>query len=81
MKYQYPIKCKTDNQACLKSLTNENYRGRSKHNQIHYNIVRDEIKKRKLEVDYIESEKNLADVFTKILPPVKLNYLKAQLNL
>src|SRR3990167_8737118 len=83
MKYPipYPLTCYTDNQACLKSLTNENYRGRSKHNEIHYNIVREEIKKHKLNVCYIASEENLAGIFTKILPPIKLNYLKEKLSL
>ena len=80
LKIHYPIPCYTDNQACLKSLTNQNYKGRSKHNEIHYNIVRDEISKRKLDVQYVESDNNLADMFTKVLPPSKLKYLKSSLN-
>jgi hypothetical protein len=59
----------TDSTTAL-SLTDESAKyQRAKHIDIRYHYVRDVLQKGQIQVDYVPSEQNPADVFTKALPP------------
>ena len=56
-----------DNQATIANLKKHSSHGRNKHVDIKYHYVCAQIEQDHLEVKYMESEKNIADIFTKPL--------------
>ena len=66
-----PVTILSDNQSALDISENPtNYR-KAKHIDIKYHAIRHYIRTGKIEVDYIPSEAQAADIFTKPLPPLK----------
>jgi len=61
------ISINTDNKAAIYNCENETINPKSKHIDIKYHQIRDWIKEKKIKVNYIKSEFNLADGFTKFL--------------
>ena len=57
-----------DNQGAVSLSKNPIVHQRSKHIDIRYHFVRDEIQKGSLKILYVPSEQNVSDVFTKSLP-------------
>jgi hypothetical protein len=66
-----PFNLYVDNQAALKILRNPVTTPRSKHIDVLYHFARERVMSGDIAVSYVESAHNLADVFTKPLPPVK----------
>jgi hypothetical protein len=62
-----PVIMFEDNQACIHSLVSWDQK-RLKHIDIKYNFIRDLIKNKLIEVKYIESANQTADILTKGLP-------------
>ena len=56
-----------DNTMCIQMATTDKMRSRSKHIDIKYHNVREAIKEKLIELQYCESEKNLADILRKPL--------------
>ena len=54
------------NQPSILLAKNPLIHQRSKHIDIKYQFIRDEIKKKPIQLQYIESERNVADIFTKL---------------
>ena len=69
-----------DNQGCIAALKGDNYKGRSKHNQIHFHIVQEKVKEKKMVINYVHSQDNIADLLTKVLTRAKLQPLKEKLG-
>ena len=67
MVIEKPVTIRCDNQAAIKMIQNEQISQRTKHIDLKYQLVRDEIKKNNFKVEYVESERNLAHIFTKVL--------------
>ena len=65
-----------DNQACIKMIENEALTQRSKHIDIKYHYIRDEQRKGEVKFEYVPSEDNLADLFTKPLSAIRFNTLR-----
>jgi len=61
------IKIHMDHQAAIYNANNETINQRSNHINIKYYKVRELIKEEKIELQYIESNNNIADGFTKFL--------------
>ena len=57
-----------DNQSAIRMAGNSEFHRRSKHIDVRYNFVRDLVRKRVIAVQYVRSEQQLADIFTKPLP-------------
>ncbi|RUS90533.1 hypothetical protein EGW08_001710 [Elysia chlorotica] len=68
-----------DNQGAIALSKNPIQHQRSKHIDIRYHFIRDEISKGLMKVQYVPSEENLADVFTKPVSRVKMQKFKALL--
>ncbi|CAM1292454.1 Uncharacterised protein r2_g164 [Pycnogonum litorale] len=64
-----------DNQGAIALAKNPVYHQRSKHIDIKYHFVRSEILKGNINLQYIQTEYNIADVFTKPVTKVRLNKL------
>ena len=63
-----PVEIREDNQACIKTATSEILSNRTKHIDVRYFYVREQIQKKLQTLKYIRSEDNPADLFTKNLP-------------
>ena len=66
---------------CIMALKGENYKGRSKHNEIHFHIVKEIIESSDIVLNYVQTGNNVADMLTKVLTRDKLQFLKQNLNI
>lgn len=62
----------SDNQSAIALSADPINHARTKHIDIRFHFLRDEVNKNRLSLHYIPSERNLADVFTKPCTRVKL---------
>ena len=62
-----------DNQGALKLAGNQIHQQRSKHIDVKYHFVRSEVEKGNVRLDYVPTSANIADMFTKPLPRIKMN--------
>ena len=74
---QFVISC--DNQGANALAKNPINRKRSKHIDIRYHFIRDEISEGRLSLQYIPSEENIADIFTKSISAIKLKKFKSMI--
>jgi hypothetical protein len=66
-----PVTILSDNQSALEIAENPaNYR-KAKHIDIRYHAIRHYLRNGKIDVDYIPSEAQAADIFTKALGPLQ----------
>ncbi|XP_071628360.1 uncharacterized protein [Temnothorax longispinosus] len=56
-----------DNQSALRLVKNPEFHKRSKHIDVKYHFVRDLYEKGEINVCYVKTEEQLADIFTKVL--------------
>lgn len=63
-----PVTLKEDNQACIAMATNEGMSSRTKHIEVCYHFIRDCVEQQQVVLEYVPSEQQLADGFTKALP-------------
>lgn len=77
----FPIKIFEDNQACIQIARNPKEHGRMKHIDVKHNHVREMIDENLIEVIYISTNEQLADIMTKALNRTKFEYLRRKLNL
>jgi hypothetical protein len=70
------IKIFGDNQSAIKLLKNPVSSQRSKHIDIIYHFARERVALREVEFDYISTNEMLADMLTKIVPKMKLEYCR-----
>ena len=73
------IKCESvpisiDNQSAIKLANNSEYHKRSKHIDIRFHFIRDVVSKREIEIKYVMSKNQLADLLTKPLPKQQLSH-------
>ena len=62
-----PITIYCDSQPAIAILKNEGDHSRSKHFNIKYHAVRERVARKEIEVEYIETRSNIADILTKAL--------------
>ena len=65
-----PVRLMCDNQSSVKLIKQPTagQRGRSKHIDVQHHFIRDRYQRGDISVSYVESSKQLADIFTKQLP-------------
>jgi hypothetical protein len=68
-----------DNQAAIKLSDNDTIHDRSKHIRLRYHFIRDEKKKNHINVMWIKSSKQQADILTKALDSNAFNRLTDKL--
>jgi hypothetical protein len=56
-----------DNQSCMKLSENPVFHDRSKHIEIYYHFIRDYVQRGAVELQYISTEEQVADILTKAL--------------
>lgn len=61
-----------DNMGALKLAENPVFHARSKHIDIRHHFVRENLHEGRLRIEHVSSDRNVADLFTKSLPRVKI---------
>lgn len=77
--FQYPIKIFEDNQGCIKMAQTYETK-RSKHIDVKHHFVKDMVNKGNFVIEYVPTNKQLADVMTKALPVTQFELLRNCLN-
>jgi hypothetical protein len=76
---QSPLLC--DNESAIKMADNPVEHSRTKHIAIRYHFLRDHQQKGDIEISYINTKDQLADIFTKPLDEQTFNKLRHELNI
>jgi hypothetical protein len=69
-----------DNLGATFLSANPVFHARTKHVEVDYHFVCDRVAKREIQVRFISSKDQLADVLTKPLPPVSFAYFRSKLR-
>jgi hypothetical protein len=72
---QLPIVIKSDNSAAQILAKNPENHERAKHIDTKYHLIRDEVERKRIALEYVESRHNVADLLTKFLPVQTHRYL------
>ena len=75
-----PIKIYEDNTGAINIANYGNFTKNSKHIKIHYQFINECVKEKLIEVCKIESENNIADIFTKALCREKFEKFRLLMN-
>ena len=70
-----------DNQSCIKLSENPVFHDRLNHIEIRYHYIRDMVQKGVVRLQYVATNKQVADVLTKPLSRTKFVYLKNKLDI
>lgn len=71
-----PVPIFMDSQSCLKMVTNEKLSNRTKHIAVRMQFAKDNVRTGKVQLNYIPTEDNIADMLTKPLAGTKIKYLR-----
>ena len=75
------IKVYEDNQSCLHLIKREKMKNRTKHIDVKYHYVREQVKNGNLEFEYCNTENQEADLLTKALTGPRTVLLKNKMNI
>ena len=77
MKLPYgKVKLLVDNQPAIQLAKYSVFHPRTKHIPLHFHKIRDPVEKGLINLNYVLTHEQLADIMTKPLPKDKFNYLK-----
>ena len=74
-----PLWC--DNESAIKISLNPVLHFKTKHIEIQYHFIRDHIRQGEIELHYVNTHDNLADIFTKPLDEARFRELRHELNI
>lgn len=70
-----------DNQNAIQLVRNPVFHKRTKHIDVHFHFIREKVNEKKIKVEYVPSENQRADIFTKALPQDRFRDLCFKLNM
>lgn len=70
-----------DNQSAIKLAKNPEFHKRTKHIDVKFHFIREKVANREIEVKYVPTKCQRADVFTKALPRIQFNSLCEMLSI
>ena len=76
-----PIKVYEDNTSAIKLASNQECKSRTKHIATRHHFVRELVQNRTIEISYMESKYNIADILTKPMGPQRQEFLVERMNL
>lgn len=76
-----PMNLNCDNQGAIALAKDNKFHARTKHINIYYHFVREAVDNDKISVNYISSDENVADIFTKALLRAKFSCFVERLGL
>jgi hypothetical protein len=74
-----PLLC--DNESAIKIAYNPVQHSRTKHIEIRHHFIRDHVARGDIELGYVSTKEQLADIFTKPLDEARFCYLRNELNI
>jgi Reverse transcriptase (RNA-dependent DNA polymerase) len=74
-----PVKLLCDNQAAIQISTNDVNHSRTKHIDIRHHFVRESVKNKEVDLSWIATDKQLADILTKPLSRSRFEVLRSKL--
>ena len=74
-----PLLC--DNESAIKISHNPVQHSKTKHIEICHHFIRDHIKRGDIDIIYINTQEQLADIFTKPLDEARFRELRHELNI
>lgn len=78
--HRMPVDLRIDNQGAMRLAKNPEFHKRTKHVHVRYCFIRDMCEKNIVNVTYIKSEDQVADILTKPLVRVRFEYLRDRMN-
>ena len=75
-----PTVIHADSQSALKLMENPIVNGRTKHINVTYHYVREQIRNKELKFVFVPTDRMVADIFTKALAKEKVVYFRGQLG-
>ena len=79
-KKEVPIPLLCDNQSAIRLVRNPEFHQRTKHIDVKYHFIRDQQEGGKIDLQYIPSDDQLADVFTKPLAAPRFKILRDKIG-
>ena len=76
-----PIAINCDNQGAIALSKDNKFHARTKHIDLRYHFIRECIDEKKVTVDYVSTNENVSDIFTKTLPKPKFSKFVEELGL
>ena len=76
-----PMQLYCDNQSAIRLVKNPEFHQRTKHIEVKYYYIRDQQEKGCINVEYVATEDQLADIFTKPLPGPRFNMLREKIGI
>lgn len=70
-----------DNQSAIRLVKNPEFHKRSKHIDVRFHFIREKYEQKFLDLQYVQTNDMLADVFTKALPAPKFNEIISKLGI
>ena len=80
LKLSNPVKIYDDNTGAINIANYGNFTKNSKHIEIHYHFVHECEKEKEIQIVKVDSNENIADIFTKALCKEKLTKFREMLN-
>ena len=71
---------KTDSQSAMAMTSKDNMHNRTKHIDIKHHFVRDHIKKKTMQIQWVPTHHQLADILTKPLPKIQYERMRDRIN-
>ena len=76
---EIPIFC--DNTSAIAITQNPVLHSRTKHIDVRYHFIRDHVEKKNVRIEYVRTEKQIADIFTKPLSEARFMELRNELGM
>ena len=70
-----------DNESAIKIANNLVQHSKTKHIKIHHHFLRDHVMKKDIDIIHVNTEEQLADIFTKPLDEKRFCMLRCELNI
>ncbi|XP_062103182.1 uncharacterized mitochondrial protein AtMg00810-like [Humulus lupulus] len=70
-----------DNQSAIRLAENPVFHARTKHVEVHYHFLREKVLQEEIEMQQINTDDQVANIFTKGLSTIKFSKFRTQLNL
>ena len=70
-----------DNQSAIQLTKDSKFHARTKHIDVHYHFICEEVEKKVIKVDYVPTAENVADILTKLLNGPRTRKLSEMMGL
>lgn len=70
-----------DNQSAICLIKNVDYHKRCKHIDVKYNFIKEKYSEKQIDLSYVCTKEQIADIFTKALPRDKFQYLRGKIGM